>query len=77
VPRFISVNRFLNKRGALNRLATLAPSGLKPLLRKLAVRPRGTVVVTPSDREFLLHYYRDDIEKLAQLLNRDLTAWLR
>jgi hypothetical protein len=77
VPRFISVSHLLNKRGALGRLATLAPSGLKPLLRKLTVRPRDTVAVTPSDREFLLGYYRDDIGKLAQLLNRDLTAWLR
>jgi len=30
VPRFISLNRFLNKQGVLNRLATLCPSGKKP-----------------------------------------------
>jgi Sulfotransferase family len=77
VPRFNSMSRFLKKRGAFDRLATLVPSKLKPPLRKLAVRPRERVAVTSSDRRFLLGYYRDDIGKLAQLLNRDLTTWLR
>jgi hypothetical protein len=76
VPRFIYLNRFFNKRSALNGFATLCPSALKPLLRKLWVQPRDRIAVSPSDREFLLSYYRDDIGKLARLLNRDLTAWL-
>ena len=76
VPRFRSLNRFLSKQGALNRLAMICPSGFKPLLRKLWVRPRERVAVSSSDREFLLSYYRDDIGKLARLLNCDLTAWL-
>jgi len=76
-PRFISIHRFLNKRGVLHRLGTVVPSGLKPRLRKLAVRPPDMVAVTPPDREFLLNYYRDDIGKLAKLLDLDLTAWCR
>jgi hypothetical protein len=77
VPRFYSMSRFLRKGGAFDRLAALAPSKLKPSLRKLAERPRDAVAVTPSDHEYLLDYYREDIGKLAQLINRDLTAWLR
>ena len=30
-----------------------------------------------TDRRFLIDYYRHDIGKLAELLNRDLSAWLR
>ena len=77
MSRFNSIGRLLKKRGALSRAAKLVPSKLKRPLRKLAVRRHDTVVMTPSDREFLLSYYRDDIEKLQQLLNRDLSAWLR
>jgi len=77
VPRLISLNRLLNKRGALNHLASICPPGPKSLFRKLWVRPRSRVAVSPSDREFLLSYYRDDIGKVAQLLSCDLTAWLR
>jgi hypothetical protein len=77
VPRFISIKRFLNKRSAFGRLARFAPSGLRPHLRRLVVRPRARVALPPSERQFLLSYYKDDIEKLAQLLNLDLVAWLR
>ena len=30
----------------------------------------------PEDRRFLVDYYREDIGRLASLLNRDLSAWL-
>ena len=30
----------------------------------------------PENRRYLVHYYRNDIRKLASLLNRDLSAWL-
>jgi hypothetical protein len=30
----------------------------------------------PADRAFLTDYYRKEVEKLAKLLNRDLSAWL-
>lgn len=76
-PRFISTSRFLKKMGALDGIAPFVPSGLKSVLKKLSVRSRDTFDVTPADREFLLGYYRDDIGKLAQLLNRDLVGWLR
>jgi len=75
VPRFLLIGRLLNKRGVWNGLGSLLPTGFTPLLRKIALRPRDMVVASPSDREFLLRYYGDDIRKLAELLNRDLTAW--
>jgi hypothetical protein len=30
----------------------------------------------PADRAFLTDYYRDDIARLASLLDRDLSSWL-
>jgi hypothetical protein len=31
----------------------------------------------PADRRWLVDYYREDIQKLASLLDRDLSGWLR
>jgi hypothetical protein len=31
----------------------------------------------PADRHYLLNFYREDIRKLASLLNRNLDVWLR
>jgi hypothetical protein len=30
----------------------------------------------PEDRAFLSEFYREDVEKLAALLNRDLSGWV-
>jgi len=34
------------------------------------------VVMNSADRAFLVEFYRDDILKLADLLDRDLSPWL-
>jgi hypothetical protein len=31
----------------------------------------------PKDRRYLIDYYRDDIQQLSGLLDRDLSAWTR
>jgi len=35
------------------------------------------VALDDGDRAYLTSYYRDDVRKLSQLLNRDLSAWER
>lgn len=76
VPRFVPFTRFLKKYGIWHRGGQLSPPALRSLLRRLTVRPRGTIEMSRPDREFLVGYYRDDVRNLANLLDRDLSAWL-
>jgi hypothetical protein len=46
------------------------------VLRAAAVKKRSTLKMDPEDRHTLGQYYRDDVEKLAELLDRDLAGWL-
>jgi hypothetical protein len=49
-----------------------------PDLSKLYLEAgRPDVVLDATDRAFLTEFYRDDIGKLADLLGRDLSGWLR
>jgi hypothetical protein len=77
VPRSLGFGYFLKKHQVWQRAAKMRPSPCRSIVKKLLVRPAGATAVNPRDREFLLDYYRDDIRKLADLLGRDLTAWLR
>lgn len=77
VPRALAFGYFLKKHQAWQRAVNMKPSPFRSFVKKLLVRPAGATAVNPRDREFLLDHYRDDIEKLAVLLDRDLTAWLR
>jgi hypothetical protein len=76
VPRNLALGRFLKRTGIWSGAKKLIPSALLPLARSAAIRPRKELAMDPRDRAFLVDYYRDDIRDLAELLNRDLRAWL-
>jgi hypothetical protein len=50
---------------------------LRPLIRRAVIRKPGTTRMNPADRQLLIDYYRQDIRKLADLLNCDLDRWLQ
>jgi hypothetical protein len=75
MPRNIGTSHLLKSTGLWQRARRLCPPRLLPLARRLAHRPRKAVALDPKDRAFLTGYYREDIGKLAGLLNRDLSHW--
>jgi hypothetical protein len=68
--------RLLRKYDLWQSLRRLAPTSVRPLFRKLAFRKRAVTSMNPEDRRFLCEYYKEDVLRLASLLNRDLTSWL-
>jgi hypothetical protein len=68
--------RMLRKHNLWQPLRSLAPASARPLFRKLAFRKRAVPYINPEDRRFLCEYYKEDVQRLALLLNRDLTSWL-
>jgi hypothetical protein len=68
--------RMLRKYDLWQPLRSLAPASLRPLFRKLAFRKRAVISMNPGDRRFLCEHYKEDVRRLALLLNRDLASWL-
>jgi hypothetical protein len=68
VPRSYAVSQFLKQHGWWERVKRVSP----PALRRAAFRARAALVLEPEDRTRLLEYYREDIQNLASLLDRDL-----
>ena len=52
------------------------PRRLKRALRPLLIQKRSELQMDARDRALLVEYYRDDIQKTALLVDRDLSAWL-
>lgn len=77
IPRFTAISYSLKKYGAWRRAGDWAPNVLRALWRHLVFRPRASVAMETKDREWLHEYYGEDVRKLSNLLERDLTAWLR
>jgi hypothetical protein len=66
--------RYLFGNRAVSRAAEmLIPFGLRKRVRNaLLVRPAAKPEMEPGTREFLVRYYRDDVERLESLLGRRL-----
>jgi hypothetical protein len=77
IPR----NRLLNKlltidRGIKLPIKALAPQWLKDLRMKIIYRNLYKLPLLPEYRRRLIEIYRGDIEKLENLVQRDLGKWL-
>ena len=77
VPRNVRVGGWLKRSGVWQAGRKMLPGRLRKLVRSAALRPRAEVNLDPRDRAFLVEYYRADVEKLAELIGRDLSEWLR
>ena len=76
-PRFDRAHYYLKKLNIWHPLRALVPSSLRPSLRRAAFRSGSAIKIAPADRQFLIDYYRPDIERLQSMLHRDLSSWLR
>lgn len=76
VPRLAAAG-WLKRSGLWQAAASVTPSGLRPLIRRALIRGPGTTRMAPADRRYLVDFYRDEIARLANLLNRNLDNWLQ
>ena len=76
-PRLVTPHYFLKKLGIWYPLKACIPHWLRSGLARLAFRNAHSLTLDPKDRQYLIDYYREDVQKLASLLKRDLSAWLR
>jgi hypothetical protein len=76
IPQSIQLTYLLKKSGVWQHAKEWCPNALRPILRSLAFRQRRAITMEPNDRRYLLSYYREDVRKLSELLDRDLLWWL-
>jgi hypothetical protein len=76
IPRAFVVTHFLKRCGVWQHFKKLSPPMFQSRLRTIVFKKRRSLVMDARDRDYLLAYYRDDIRKLSNLLDRDLSRWL-
>lgn len=77
VPRFGKLNYILTQTGLYTLSKKIVPSGLKQKVKDIFYSKKNIPKITPSEKKWLLDYYRNDILQLQQLIGRDLSAWLQ
>jgi Sulfotransferase family len=77
VPRFGGVHALRRRVLGSRSLPGWMPAGARRVLRRLYRRPRQHLTLDPEDRCLAIDQYREEIERTADLIGRDLSAWLR
>jgi hypothetical protein len=75
-PRFPALNYSAKRFDITHSLNEAIPAWARPAIRKLLFQTGRALTMDARDRQYLVGYYREDIMKLASLVNRDLSAWL-
>jgi hypothetical protein len=76
VPRMAAIG-WLKRSGFWQAAVRVTPTSLRPFIRRKLIRRPGATRMEPADRHYLVDFYREDIGKLASLLDRNLDAWLQ
>jgi hypothetical protein len=76
VPSTPHIPRFVKAGFLLRRALRMTPRPLKPYIKR-AIYLKELPELNAEDRTVLVRYYRDDILRLQDLIQRDLSAWLR
>ncbi len=75
IPENIKLNYFLTKSGIKSLVRKVLPKSTTDELSKSFYK-KSKIRLNREDFNFLLSFYKEDIEKTASLLNLDLSYWL-
>jgi len=77
MPRFGKLNYFMTRIGIYGLIKRLFSSGVKEKMKQVLYTRKSIPTITQEEKNRLINYYREDVEKLSALLHRDLSAWLQ
>ncbi len=75
MPRFGKLNYWMTQLGIYGIVKRLFPDELKQRLKAVIYTRKGVPRITKEERKYLEDLYREDIEKLSKLIDRDLSHW--
>jgi hypothetical protein len=77
LPRVPLAHRLAHATGFSEFAGSMVPRRIRPVFRRILFHTNAHQNLTSEDRAILVDYFRDDIEKLSRLVERDLSHWLR
>lgn len=76
MPKSANLNRLVTQTGLKRKLFRLFPESRREQIKSMFYRKEPAAKLTAEHRRILIPYFRDDILKLQNLINRDLKNWL-
>lgn len=77
LPKSAAVTLMMKQKGLKNFVKDFFPKSLKKSLKKIFFTEKNLPKLSTDDRKYLVELYKDDIQDLSKLINRDLSAWIK
>jgi Sulfotransferase family len=77
IPQVPGLNGLLRQGRVRGMLRRMIPASMRSSLHGLVYKRSATMQMQREDRELLISYYREDVMRLSEVLERDLSFWLR
>jgi hypothetical protein len=76
MPRFGKLNYWLTQIGVYGLVKKIFSPELKEKIKSLIYTKDNIPKITTAEKIHLQNYYRNDLQSLSKLINRDLSDWL-
>ena len=77
IPKSGAVALMMRQKGLKVFAKKIFPKSWKNIISKIFFTNKNLPKLSVDDRKYLIELYKEDIQKLAQLINRDLTSWVK
>lgn len=77
VPKYKRLMGIMTDTGVKKKINKFFPDSMKKHVKNLLFTSSHLPKMAQAEKLFLLDIYREDIQKTSQLINRDLSDWLR
>jgi hypothetical protein len=77
LPKAPVLHRISQMTGLSDLASRFTPKSARPFLRRILFHTGPNPRISVEDRALLVEHFREDVERLSNLVERDLSHWLR
>lgn len=77
LPKAPLLHHAMRTAGLWDVANRVTPAKVRPLLRRFFFQARSQPPLSATDRGILVEYFREDVNRLSYLLQRDLSHWMQ
>jgi hypothetical protein len=76
IPKSAKLIKFLTQTGIKRKIFHLLPESIQAKIKPIFFQKGAVPKMSDDDRKWMLHFFKEDIEKTQTLIERDLSNWL-
>lgn len=77
MPKWAGLVKFITQTGLKRKLFRALPASIQAKVKPIFFKEGKIPKMSEEDKQWLINTFKEDIQKTAALINRDLSSWLK